>query len=62
MALLNLYLLDIIDLDEIVAVDIDIVHQEIMGSHHHQGAILVPDDKLECFGHLENIFAWSNMV
>ena len=27
-----------------------------MGSHHHQLAILVPDDKLDCFGQLENFF------
>ena len=33
-----------------------------MGSHHHQAAILVPDDKLDGFGHLENFFAWSKMV
>ena len=28
-----------------------------MGSHHHQVAILVLDDKLDCFGQLENFFA-----
>ena len=33
-----------------------------MGSHHHQVAILVPDDKLDCFGQLENFSAWSKMV
>ena len=27
-----------------------------MGSHHHQGAILVPNDKLDCFGQLESFF------
>ena len=30
-----------------------------MGSHHHQGAILVTDDKLDCFGQWENFFASS---
>ena len=29
-----------------------------MGSHHHQVAILVPDDKLDCFGQLENFSAF----
>ena len=33
-----------------------------MGSHHHEAAILVPDDKLNCFGQLENFFAWSKVV
>ena len=33
-----------------------------MGSHHHQVAILVPDDKLDCLGKLENFFAWSKMI
>ena len=29
----------------------------IMGSHHHQVAILVPDDKLDCFGQWENFLS-----
>ena len=29
---------------------------QIMGSHHHQVAILVPDDKLDCLGQLKNFF------
>ena len=32
-----------------------------MGSHHHQAAILVQDDKLDCFGQSENFFACSKM-
>ena len=31
-----------------------------MGSHHHQVAILVPDDKLDCFGPLE--ISWQKIV
>ena len=34
----------------------------LMGSHYHQVAILVPDDKLDYFGQLENFFAWSKMI
>ena len=33
-----------------------------MGSHHHQAAILVPDDKLDYCGQLANFFAWSKMI
>ena len=33
-----------------------------MGSHHHQVAILVPDDKLDCLGQLKTFFDWSKMV
>ena len=33
-----------------------------MGSHHHQAAILVLDDKLDYFGQLANFFAWSKMI
>ena len=31
-----------------------------MGSHHHQVAILVPDDKLDCFGQLKKIYLVKN--
>ena len=31
-----------------------------MGSHLHQVAILVPDDKLDCFGQSENFFQGQN--
>ena len=31
-----------------------------MGSHHHQVVTLVPDDKLDCFGLLENFFLVKN--
>ena len=33
-----------------------------MGSHHHQVAILVLDDKLDCFDPLENFFSWCKKV
>ena len=33
-----------------------------MGSHHHQVAILVLDDKMDCFGQLENFFVRSKIV
>ena len=33
-----------------------------MGSHHHQVAILVPDDKLECLGKIKIIFVRSKLV
>ena len=33
-----------------------VIDGESMGSHHHQVAILVPDDKLDCFVLLE--FIW----
>ena len=33
-----------------------------MGSHHCQVAILVPDDKVDCFGQSKNFFASSKMV
>ena len=33
-----------------------------IGSHHHQVAIMVLDDKLDCFGKLEKKFTWSKMV
>ena len=32
-----------------------------MGNHHQQVAILVPDDKLDCYGQLEKFIAWSKM-
>ena len=34
------------------------IHRITMGSHHHQAAILVQDEKLDCLGQLENFFAW----
>ena len=36
-----------------------------MGSHHHQVAILVLDDKLDCFSPLENFLLdqkWSSFL
>ena len=36
-------------------------HDKI-GSHRHQVAILILDDKLGCFGRLENFFALLKMV
>ena len=33
-----------------------------MGSHHRQVAILVPDDKLDCFGYSGNNLALSKTV
>ena len=38
------------------------IGQLSMGSHHHQVVILVPDDKPDCFGQLENFVAWPKMV
>ena len=33
-----------------------------MGSHHHQRAILVPDDKLDCFGYWGKNLDWNKTV
>ena len=33
-----------------------------MGSHHRQMAILVPDDRLDCFGILKKKLAFSKTV
>ena len=40
-------------------------NQKRMGSHHHQVAILVPDDKVDCFGQFENFLLdqkWSSFL
>ena len=34
----------------------------LMGGHHYQVAILVPDDKLDCFVQLENFFLVKNVL
>ena len=35
---------------------------EKMGSHHCQVEILVPNDKLDCFGHQGKILVWTKTV
>ena len=33
-----------------------------MGSNHHQAAILVPDDKLDCFGQFETCLVKNGLA